>query len=152
MASYRSTGGNAALANLIPVPGLRFVPKSIRSSATSSVSTKAANLARNAAKGKNFEQKVANGMKKNYKNVQKQITVRTKSGMRTRIDTVGTRRGKAQLVEAKSSQGARLTSNQKKAFAEIEKSGGTVVGKGKPGYEGGTVIEPQKVKIIRGNQ
>jgi len=53
------------------------------------------------------------------------------------------------LYEVKSSQTAQLTKNQKKAFPQIEKSGGTVVGQGKPGFPGGTRIPPSKVKIIR---
>jgi hypothetical protein len=44
-----------------------------------------------------------------------------------------------------------LTKNQKKGFLAIEKNGGTVVGKGKPGYPGGTQIPPTKVDINRPN-
>ena len=37
---------------------------------------------------------------------------------------------------ANASETATLTKNQKAAHPSIEQSGGTVVGKGKPGYEG----------------
>ena len=32
---------------------------------------------------------------------------------------------------------------------EIEKSGATVVGRGKPGYPGGTQIPPTRVEVVR---
>ena len=54
------------------------------------------------------------------------------------------------LPECKSSDTAPLTPNQKIAFPEIEQSGGVVVGKGKAGIPGGTVIPPgTKVKVRR---
>lgn len=49
----------------------------------------------------------------------------------------------------KASITAPLTKNQKKAFPEIERTGATVVGKGKPGYPKGTKIKPTKVIIKR---
>ncbi len=49
----------------------------------------------------------------------------------------------------KASITAPLTKNQKKAFPEIERTGATVVGKGKPGYPKGTKIKPTKVIIER---
>ncbi|AUG01695.1 hypothetical protein CXQ81_14125 [Pseudomonas sp. 09C 129] len=57
--------------------------------------------------------------------------------------------GEISCVECKSSEIAPLTKNQKKAFPEIEKTGATVVGKGKPGFPGGTTIPPTRVEIIR---
>jgi len=56
------------------------------------------------------------------------------------------------LTEAKSSATAPLTANQTKAFPEIEKTGATVKGAGKPGFPGGTQIPPTKVEIVRPNQ
>jgi hypothetical protein len=53
------------------------------------------------------------------------------------------------LTEAKSSQTAPLTKKQKVAHPEIEKSGGTVVGKGKPPFVGGTKIPPTKIDVER---
>mgnify|MGYP003304411993 CR=1 FL=1 len=53
------------------------------------------------------------------------------------------------IQEYKASSTAPLTKNQKKAHPEIEKSGGIVVGKGKPPFIGGMEIPPTKVKIVR---
>jgi filamentous hemagglutinin len=52
-------------------------------------------------------------------------------------------------VECKASPTAPLTKNQKKAFPEIEQTGATVVGKGKPPYTNGTRIPPTTVQIDR---
>jgi len=57
--------------------------------------------------------------------------------------------GEVKLTEAKSSETAPLTKNQKLAFPEIERSGATVVGKGKPPFTGGTKIKPTKVDVVR---
>jgi hypothetical protein len=53
------------------------------------------------------------------------------------------------LTECKSSATATLTKNQKAAFPEIEKTGATVVGKGKGEFPGRTRIPPTKVDIVR---
>jgi hypothetical protein len=52
-------------------------------------------------------------------------------------------------VECKASETAPLTRNQKRAFPEIEQSGGRIMGKGKPGFPGGTQIPPTRVEILR---
>lgn len=57
--------------------------------------------------------------------------------------------GIAALTEAKSSSTAPLTKNQALAHPEIEKTGATVVGQGKPPYTGGTQIPPTKAKVVR---
>jgi len=113
--------------------------------------TRAANLAKNKQAGNTWAKKVNLGMNKGYKNVQREVTLKTKSGTKVRVDNIGTRNGKPELVESKASQSAALTKNQKIAFPEIQKSGGVVVGKGKPGYPPGTIIDPQKVRVVRGN-
>lgn len=41
--------------------------------------------------------------------------------------------------------------NTQVAFPEIEESGAVVVGKGKPGFPGGTEIPPTKVDVVRPN-
>ncbi len=65
-----------------------------------------------------------------------QITVQTKSGVRTRIDIGGKdANGKIDLVELKSSPTAPLTKNQKKAFPEIAESGAIVKSRNKPLFE-----------------
>jgi RHS repeat-associated protein len=108
-------------------------------------------LAKNKAQGKNFEKVVNSEMSKTQDDVVPEITVKTKSGVKTRIDLVGKDKqtGTIKLTEAKSSATAPLTKNQKVAFPEIKQSGATVVGKGKPPYVGGTKIPPTTVEIIR---
>ncbi|WP_242068267.1 hypothetical protein [Bacillus thuringiensis] len=64
-----------------------------------------------------------------------QITVQTKSGVRTRIDIGGKdANGEIDLVELKSSPTAPLTKNQKKAFPEIAESGAIVKSRNKPTF------------------
>jgi hypothetical protein len=106
---------------------------------------------KNAEQGAKFEKKVAENLKKNQENVVPQITVKTKSGTKTKLDLVGNDKanGEIKLTEAKSSATAPLTKNQKAAFPEIEKSGATVVGEGKPPFVGGTEIPPTKVDVVR---
>ena len=85
----------------------------------------------NKAKGEAFERDSFNKLEKELDdfNLTDQITLKTKSGTRTRIDIGGKdSKGNCLLVECKSSATAPLTKNQKKAFPEIEKTGATVVG------------------------
>jgi RHS repeat-associated protein len=106
-------------------------------------------LAANAAKGAAFEQSTAAALRASGADVAEQITVRTASGTRTRLDMVAQQNGGCRLIECKSSATAGLTKNQAKAFPEIEQAGATVVGKGKPGVPGGTQIPPMAVEIVR---
>ena len=55
-------------------------------------------------------------------------------------------------IECESSQTALLTKNQKVGFPELEKSGGVIVGEGKLGFEGRTIIPPSKVERIKPNE
>ena len=57
--------------------------------------------------------------------------------------------GNIVCTECKASATAPLTRNQAAGFPGIRTSGAEVVGKGKPGFEGGTKIPPTKVDIIR---
>lgn len=57
--------------------------------------------------------------------------------------------GNISCIECKSSATAPLAQNQRRAFLEIAKTGGTVVGKGKPGGPRGTQIPPKPVEIKR---
>ena len=78
------------------------------------------------------------------------ITLKTQSGVRTVMDVVSQdASGSVALKEAKSSATAPLTRNQALAHPEIENSGATVVGQGKPPYTGGTQIPPTKVDVVR---
>lgn len=107
---------------------------------------------KNKEKGKAFEDYKERELRESTPEVGKEVTAETKSGVRTRFDFLGRDAdGKISCVECKSSDTAPLTRNQKLAYPEIEESGAIVVGKGKPGFPGGTVIPPTKVEIVRPN-
>jgi len=112
---------------------------------------KAATITENAAQGKSFEKAVSSKLEQaGHTNVAEQVTVKAENGVKTRVDFVSKdATGKVSLTEAKSSATAPLTPNQKSAFPSIETGGGVVVGKGKAGFEGGTIIQPTEVKIFR---
>lgn len=121
-------------------------------SASENSNKKAETLAKNQEKGKKFEDKVGKDLEKSgNKNIQDQVTIKPNGGGtgNVRVDKVSTKKGKTVLTEAKSSKTAPLTKNQKAGFPVIKKNGGTVVGKGKPGYPGGTQIPPTKVNVVR---
>ncbi|MPM55520.1 hypothetical protein SDC9_102317 [bioreactor metagenome] len=85
---------------------------------------------------------------------QEQITVKTPSSIKTRLDAIGLdAEGNVVINEFKSSATAPLTPNQKIAFPEIFDRGGTVVGRGKGIFSGGyTIPAGTDVKIIRPNK
>jgi RHS repeat-associated protein len=103
--------------------------------------------------GKAFEKESLERMKINNDSVVEQVTVKTKSGTKTVLDGIGIDKnsGEISIQEYKASLTAPLTKNQKIAHPEIEESGATVVGKGKPPFGGGTEIPPTEIKIIRKN-
>ncbi len=118
--------------------------------AASSSNAKAATLQLNKAKGEAFEAQVFSETKNVLPKAQQQVTLLTKDGTRTKLDIVSpTGSGGYCLIECKSSSTAPLTKNQVAAFPSIAKYGAVVVGNGKPGIPGGTVIGPTKVQIIR---
>lgn len=108
-------------------------------------------LAKNKAAGDAFEKQVMEQLQKTQNGVVQQVTVKTQSGTKTRIDLVGRNaNGSITCTECKASATAPLTKNQRTAFPEIEQTGGVVVGQGKPGFPGGTEIPPGTVvNIIR---
>ena len=106
-------------------------------------------LGKNKKSGEDFEMEIYQKKVKQGFKPQKQITVKTKSGVKTRLDIISKEGGLDVCTECKASITAPLTKNQKKAFPEIERTGATVVGKGKPGYPKGTKIKPTKVIIER---
>ena len=107
-------------------------------------------LEKNKEKGKAFEDQKERELRENTPEVGREVTAKTKSGVRTRFDMLGRdTEGNISCIECKSSETAPLTRNQKLAYPEIEESGAIVVGKGKPGFPGGTVIPPTKVEIVR---
>lgn len=111
----------------------------------------ASTITENAAKGAAHEAKVVENLKQTQTGVVQQVTVKTQSGVKTRLDAAGrdANSGAVKLTEAKSSPTAPLTKNQKAAHPEIAATGATVVGQGKPGFKGGTKIPPTEVDIIR---
>lgn len=110
----------------------------------------AAQLAKNKAAGSAFEKQAMQKVQQTQTGVVEQVTVQTESGVKTRVDLIGRdANGNIICTECKASSSAPLTPNQKAAFPEIQQSGGTVVGQGKPGFPGGTVIPPTTVNVIR---
>ena len=108
------------------------------------------NIAANKAKGDAHEAAVIADMKKTHTDVTTQVTVKTKSGTRTRLDAIGKGPGGVVAIdEAKASATAPLTRNQTIAHPDIATDGAVVVGAGKPGFPGGTVIPPTTVRIVR---
>lgn len=93
-------------------------------------------------------------MQENADDVVEQITVKSKSGTRTRLDAIGIDKetGEILIEEYITSPTASLTKNQKVAHPEIERDGSIVVGKGKPTFVGRTEKAPTKIKIIRKNR
>lgn len=101
------------------------------------------------AAGDVFEQQVMQQLQQ-LQNTQsgmvQQVTVRTQSGVRTRVDLLGRDSiGRIVCTECKSSATAPLTTNQGAAFPEIQRTGGVVIGRGKPGFPGGTEIPTQPI-------
>ncbi|RDY32221.1 hypothetical protein [Lachnotalea glycerini] len=108
-------------------------------------------LANNRMQGRLFEQQEFAKFSSQSSNAVEQVTVKTSSGVKTRVDAIGLdSNGNVLINEFKSSVTAPLTNNQKIAFPEIMESGGTVVGKGKGIFTGGYQIPSgTEVKIIR---
>jgi hypothetical protein len=107
-------------------------------------------LEQNKAAGAAFEEESYEGFSEEMEESGQQVTIKTESGTRTRLDMIGRdANGDIACVECKASETAPLTRNQKRAFPEIEHSGGRIVGKGKPGFPGGTEIPPTRVEILR---
>lgn len=101
--------------------------------------------------GAEYDDKCYNTFKKQYTDSQRQITIETSNGTRTRVDQIGLdKNGNVVIHEIKASGTAPLTKNQAMAFPEIFESGGVVKGAGKGIFSNGFVIPPgTKVTIIR---
>lgn len=107
-------------------------------------------LVKNKAAGDAFEAQVMETLQETQVGVVQQVTVKTQSGTKTRIDLMGRDvDGNIVCTECKASETAPLTKNQKIAFPESQESGAVVVGKGKPGFPGGTKIPPTTVNVVR---
>jgi len=110
-----------------------------------------ATILKNAEQGAAFEKQVGNGLQKTDESIASQVTLKTPTGNKTRMDFLSKdkKTGKINATEAKSSETAPLTPRQTRSHPEIETSGATIVGKGKPGFPGGTQIPPTKVNVVR---
>lgn len=108
-------------------------------------------LAQNQAQANAFEKVVVSNLaQEGHTGISQQVTIKANNGVKTKLDVVSNSpSGQTVLTEAKSSATAPLTPNQKLAFPSIAQSGGVVVGQGKPGFPGGTVIPPTQVNIVR---
>jgi hypothetical protein len=108
-------------------------------------------IAANRATGEAWEKVAQQDMEATNDGVVSQLTIRVGSGDKTRLDLAGRSKatGAIALADAKASATAPLTPKQKICIPQIEQSGGVVVGKGKPGFPGGTIIPPTKVEIKR---
>lgn len=107
-------------------------------------------LEKNKAAGAAFEEEAYGGFSEEMEESGQQITIKTESGTRTRLDMIGRdANGDIACVECKASETAPLTRNQKRAFPELEQTGGRIMGKGKPGFPGGSQIPPTRVEILR---
>jgi RHS repeat-associated protein len=105
---------------------------------------------KNYAQGKAFQDAVAAKTAETDTDVVQNITIKTDSGTKTVMDVVSRdSSGNPRLQEAKSSDTAPLTPNQRATHPEIKRTGGTVVGRGKPGFPGGTKIPPTSVDVVR---
>lgn len=113
--------------------------------------SKADILSQNRLQGRLYEQQEFSAFKKQHFNAVEQITIRTKSGIRTRVDAIAIDAdGNVVIHEFKSSATAPLTKNQKTAFREIAESGGVVIGAGKGIFTRGYQIPAgTQTKIVR---
>jgi len=102
----------------------------------------------NRVAGRRFEQDKFHAVRTGRAELAPQITVRTKSGDRARLDFLLRNGDTVECIECKASETAPHTPNQKKVYPEIARSGATIVGRGKPGFPGGMVIPPTRVRII----
>lgn len=92
-------------------------------------SSKASVLSANRQRGADFEQTTKAKLESTGSQVAEQVTVKAADGTKTRLDFVTKNgQGNVNCIECKSSATAQLTPNQKKAFPQIQQTGGTVVG------------------------
>jgi RHS repeat-associated protein len=129
---------------------LRTASAEIASVETNAV--RARTMRANATQGAAFEQRgLAALAQEGQVGVVPRVTVRTQSGVRVQLDAAARdgQTGVIKLTEFKSSETAPFTPNQATGYPEIAKTGGVVVGQGKPGFPGGTSIPRTEVKVVR---
>jgi hypothetical protein len=156
-------GASLSLASAIPlagwvVGGAKIVKDAVKVAdgvtAIEKAADKAITLEKNVAAGKQFEKTVTESLgDAGHKNIAEQVTVRpnVEGAKNVRLDQLSTKDGGIKLTDAKSSETAGLTKNQKTGYPAIEQYGGIVVGnKGAAqGYPAGTLIPPTRVDIVR---
>lgn len=121
-----------------------------RSAVVEGAAARGSTITERRAAGLAFQDGVATEKAATHTDVVQDLHVKTQSGTRTVLDVAGRKSsGAADLTEAKSTATARLTKNQATAHPEIAQTGATVVGKGRPGWPGGTRIPPTKVQVVR---
>lgn len=104
----------------------------------------------NNQQGKKFEENYYDEYKKDKVESSRGIAHETENVTKVRLDMIGKDKiSNITCIECKSSDTAPLTPNQKVGFPDLEKNGGTIIGDGKPGFEGGTKIPPTKVEVVR---
>ena len=150
MFSQPEIGIPLALSELSGVP-VTPSPQAMAGSLTSNGTKTLSTLDRNKANGAAFEKQVVENLaKEGHTDIAQQVTIKADNGVNTRLDAISIdKTGVLTLTEAKSSSTATLTKNQTTAFPSIAQSGGIVVGKGKQGYPGGTLLPPTQVNIVR---
>ncbi len=142
--------GAQALEEVLPSGNRPRLRKPLRVRSQRKSVSKESQIARNKAQGDEFEDAVFASAIESQRDVVRQVTVKTKTGVKTVLDILGRDRcNTCKITEAKSSAKAPLTGKQKLAFPEIAETGAVVVGKGKPGFPGGTVLPPTVVDIGR---
>ncbi|MGD0565409.1 MAG: hypothetical protein ABSA66_20275 [Roseiarcus sp.] len=138
-------------AGLLVVPGAGAADETAAETLTLA-ERRAIQLAANKLAGQAFENEVEQGIERSGSELAAEVTAQTSSGVKTRLDfmTRDPTTGTIGCIECKASATAPLTDNQELAFPEIEQSGATIVGAGKPGFPGGMKIPPTTVQVIRG--
>ncbi|ESQ90232.1 hypothetical protein ABAC460_10815 [Asticcacaulis sp. AC460] len=149
-AGVAGMGGEFALGDYLVARPISALLRGISGGLRNSRTAPEAQILLNKAAGDAFQAQVAAQKAVTNSNVQTEITVVTRSGVKTRLDVVSRdTKGNIVCTECKASNTAPLTGNQTVAFPEIGQTGATVVGKGKPGYPGGTQIPPTTVEVVR---
>ncbi|HEV8239884.1 MAG TPA: RHS repeat-associated core domain-containing protein [Thermoanaerobaculia bacterium] len=135
------------------VRNARLEPLAVRGTPQAGQSAQAIRVQANKASGDAFSRAVGSELQATHEVAVPEITVRTQSGFRTRLDWVTKdTSGTIGCVECKGSQTAPLRPGQQAAHREMAQTGAVVVGKGKPGVPGGTVIPPTAVEVRRPGQ
>jgi len=98
-----------------------------------------------------FEEMVGDVLQQINDDVVHHIRIQTKSGTVVEVDFASrnTVTGGIRLTEAKGSEKAGFTTNQRAGYPEIKKFGGTVIGTGSREFPSGIRIPPTPVRVVR---